>query len=91
MDQESSDVARTSFPEGQHPLVQDDFYDNVDDMQQKMSTVLNNPAYEFVPECNEQPLQEDDQTYSNIDQQEAGNSYENPQHGTALTAAASAK
>ena len=92
MDQESSGVAHTSFLEGQQPVLQDYYtYSTVDDMQQEMPAVLGYPAYEFVPELTEQPLQEDDQTYSNVDQQETVKSSEHPKHGTALTAAASAK
>ena len=92
MDKESSGVAQTSFVEGQQSVLQDDYtYSNVDVMRQKMPAVLGNPAYKLVPEHNEQPLQEDDQMYSNIDQQEAVKYSENPKHGTALTAAASAK
>ena len=92
MDQESSGVAHTSFLEGQQPVLQDDCtYSTVDDMQQKMPAVLGYPAYEFVPELNQQPLQKGDEMYSNIDQQETVKSSEHPKHGTALTAAASAK
>ena len=92
MDQESSGVAQASFPEGQQPVLQDDYtYSTVDNVQKKMPVVSGNPAYEFIPEHNKQPLQKDDPVYSNIDQQEAVKSSENPKHGTALTAAASAK
>ena len=56
-----------------------------------MPAVSGNPAYELVPQHKEQPLQVDDQMYSNIDQQEAFKYSENPKHGTALIAEASPK
>ena len=67
MDQESSGVAHTSFLEGQQPVLQDNYYYNVDVMQQKMPAISVNPAYQFVT------------------------TFESPKHGTAPTAAASAK
>ena len=87
----SSGVAHTVFLDDQQPELEDDTYCTVDDKQHKIPAVSGNLAYEFVPELNKQPMQEDDQVYSNIDQQEAVKYSENPKQGTALTAAASAK
>ena len=92
MDQECSGVAEASFLEDQQSVLQDVYtYSTVDDMQQKMPATLRNPAYKFVPKHKEQPLQVDDHMYSNLNQQEEFNNSENPKHGTALIAAASAK
>ena len=61
--------------------------------QQQMYALSANPAYNIVPEHSQQPLQQDDRTYSNIDisQQEAVVLSGSPKHGAALKAAASAE
>ena len=65
---ERSPVADTVPVESQQSALQDDHdYSTVDDVQQQMLAMLNNPAYKFVPEHNQKPTQEDDQAYSNID------------------------
>ena len=52
--------------ESQQPALQGDHhYSTVDDIQQLV--VADNPAYEFVTEYDQKPMQEDDRTYSNID------------------------
>ena len=89
-----SPVADTILVDSQQPVLQDDHtYSFVDDTQQQMFVLSDNPAYKIVSEHNQQPLEEDDQTYYNIDisQQEAGTSSGNPKHGSALGAAARAK
>ena len=92
MGQDSSGVAHSTLLEGQQPVVEDDYtYSTVDDLQPEMLPISGNPAYKLVPEHDQQPLEEDDPVYSNIDQPETVVSPENPKHGTAPTAAASAK
>ena len=63
---ESSPVADTVPVESQQPALQDDHdYSTVDDVQQQMLSIDDNPAYRFVPEHD--PMQEDDRAYSNVD------------------------
>ena len=64
---EKSPVADTVLVENQQPALQHDpNYFTVDDMQQQMLAISANPAYKFVPEHSQHPLQGDDHTYSNI-------------------------
>ena len=91
---ERSPVADTVHVESQHPALQDDHdYSTIDDMQQQMLAISGNPAYEFVSEHDQKPMQEfeDDRAYSNIDisQQEKAVTSGKLGYGTALGAAAS--
>ena len=89
---EGSPVAGTILLDSQQPVPEDDHaYSSIDDAQQQMSALSNNPAYKTVPEHSQQPLQEDDQAYSNISPQETVVTSGKPKHGTALGAAAGAK
>ena len=66
---ETSPAANSTVPvESQQPALQDDHdYSTVDDVQQQMLAIEDNPAYTIVPDHDQKPLQEDDQAYSNID------------------------
>ena len=91
---ERSSLFNTILVDSQQPVLQDDHdYPAVDDMQQQMFTLSVNPAYEVVPEHSQQPLQEDNQAYSNSDisQYEAVVTSGKPEHGTAFRAVASTK
>ena len=54
--------------ESQQPALQDvSDYSTVDDVQQQMLGISGNPAYKFVPEHNQNPMQEYDQAYVKMD------------------------
>ena len=81
-----SPVADNVPVEGQKPGLRDDQdYSTVDDVQQPMLAMSNNPAYKFVPEHSQQLIQGDDQAYSNVDigQQEEVVTSGNPSYVTA--------
>ena len=64
--QESS-VAYTTPVDSQQPALQDGHvYLTLDHMQQQMPAITGKPVYEFVPDHNQQPLQEDDRAYYSI-------------------------
>ena len=91
---EQSLAADTVPVKSQQSTLQDDHdYSTVDDVQQQVFAISDNPAYKFVPGHSQQPLQGDDQTYSNIDisQQEEVTTSGKPGYGTAPGAAASDK
>ena len=92
---ERSPVVDTVPVESQQPALQDDHdYSTVDDVQQQMLAIADNPAYKSFPEHDQKPLQEDDHTYSNIDisqQEEVVTSGKVGYSGTALGVAASDK
>ena len=78
----------------QQPVLQDDYvYASVNDAQQQIFALSDNPAYKKAPEHSQKSLEEDDQAYSTIDisQRVAVVTYGIPNHGTSLRAAASDK
>ena len=85
-----SPVVDTGHVENWQSALQDDHeYSTVDNEQLQMFGISDNPAYDFVPELDQKPMQEDDRAYSNLDicQQEEVVTSGNPRYGTAARAA----